>query len=126
MLLCFVSILFWPEAFAGQWLLQLLLMIFLAIVLWRLKFTAGIAYEFTLNENGRLYLYTEQGQGEDFVLLPTSVVSDWFCHLRLKAETLPGQKGKNQALWLFRDGVDEQSYRRICRIVFRLRQQPKQ
>jgi hypothetical protein len=112
-----------------QWMVQLLLS---AGVLWlvvsgkpfesleKAEQAEQAEKELVLSDTGDVQLLVD-GELTAFKLSPTSVSSDWFCYLVLVPAGLFAAGKNKRRLWVFRDGVDEVSFRRFCRVVHRLR-----
>ncbi len=103
-----------------QWMIQLLLT---AGILWLVaqsKFIEEIEQELVLSDTGEVQLLVD-GELTPFKLSAASVSSDWFCYLVLLPAGLFAASKNKRRFWVFRDGVDEVSFGRLCRVVHRLR-----
>jgi hypothetical protein len=119
LLLCLSSIWFWPLLVPWQWLVQLVFSVLVIYVGYDVKFIDKTTQQFELDDQGIVQLLIDK-QYQQFTLLSASVTSDWFCFVVLSPKELLSAN-KKQRFWVFRDAVDEQSYRRICRVIQRVR-----
>ncbi len=122
-LLCLFSLWLWPQQVQWQWIIQLLLSV--AVIYFALlpAFEPRIEAELVLSDEGEVRLLVLNKVNEvfeSFVLSPTSVTSDWFCYLICVPQGLMATQHK-QRIWVFRDGVDEREFRRLCRVIYRVR-----
>jgi hypothetical protein len=123
LLLCGLSIWLWPNMISWQWMVQLLLSCgVLSLVVSGKPFdkTEQTEQELVLSDTGEVQLLLD-GELRPFKLSATSVTSDWFCYLVLVPQGLFAAGQHKRRFWIFRDGVDEVSFRRLCRVVHRLR-----
>lgn len=120
--LCLVAIWFWPLVYQWQWIAQLSLSVALLMALfYQTRSTPSLAYDFVMSDIGEVYFYHKTGESYPFRLAANSVVSDWFCLLILQPSGLALHKKRK--CWVFKDAVDEQSYRRICRTIYKMRRE---
>jgi hypothetical protein len=122
MLVCLLSVWLWPQLMPWQWIVQLLLSLLLTYFALLKPYQALTQQQFVLTDCGEvdLLLGADSQSMAQFSVSPTSVTSDWFCYLVLIPRGVMATKDK-QRFWVFRDGVDEHSFRRICRVVYRMR-----
>lgn len=118
-----LSIGLWPLVWSWQWIVQLSLALFvigLAVIEHNNWQSKPVSWpHLNLSDDGAVDL----SQGEDWLPAKVSyrsVSCDWFCLLVLERQTLM-EKPELIRIWLFRDGVDENSYRRLCRVIHRMR-----
>lgn len=106
------------------WLIKGLLVSMVAVTAWYNYRKPHVDKVLILDERGKISV--ENGhEWERFELISPSVVSDWFCMLRMKAQSpfdqSPFKKATEQHIWIWRDAMDEYSYRRVCRVINRIR-----
>ena len=114
-----LSIFFIHPLFAYMWLLQLVLVAFVVSIAWQSYQQTVRSFDLLLSENGVVELEHRQ-QWLPYKLLSYSLLSDWFCLLRLKSDS-PIDTNTKRHIWLWRDSVDDDSYRRVCRVIVRVR-----
>ena len=114
-----LSVVFIQPVFALMWLLQLLLIAVVGYVAWQSYQQKVVPFDLLLSENGKVELQKQQ-QWLPYQLLCHSLLSDWFCLLRLKSDS-PLDTNNMRYIWLWRDSVDDDSYRRVCRVIARVR-----
>jgi hypothetical protein len=119
LLLCLLSIWLWPQMASWQWIIQILLSVALLHQIVSGGFTEQIEHELVLADEGNVQLLVN-GELDPFKMSASSVTSDWFCYLVLAPDGFLQGQGKRR-IWVFRDGVDVVSFRRLCRVVHRLR-----
>lgn len=121
-----LSVLIAPSIFSLMWALKLLIIMVLARTALRNYQQPASIYTFNLKETGKIEL-SERSNGQQtwpsFDIQRYSLFCDWFCLLRLKSDSpLDVISNQNKRhIWIWRDGVDDDSYRRICRVVARVR-----
>ncbi|NQZ09174.1 MAG: hypothetical protein HRT35_18610 [Algicola sp.] len=123
LLLCGLSIWLWPSMVSWQWVVQLLLSAGCVWLVVSGKFIdepEKAEQQLVLSDTGEVQLLVD-GELTPFKLSPVSVTSDWFCYLVLVPHGLFGAGQNKRRFWVFRDGVDEVSFRRLCRVIHRLR-----
>jgi hypothetical protein len=120
LLLCLLSIWLWPLWLGWQWVIQLILSLLVVSGGLFKPFEAGIAWQFVLSDSGEVQLVDEAGVVKSFTLAASTVTSDWFCYLVFAPQGVMAERHKRR-YWVFRDGVDEREYRRICRVAQRIR-----
>lgn len=115
-----------PDLFSFMWAVKLLIIMPLARTALRQYQQPSPIYTFNLIETGKIEL-SEMAKGQQvwssFDIQRFSLFCDWFCLLRLKSDSpLDVVSNQNKRhIWIWRDGVDDDSYRRICRVIARVR-----
>ena len=116
------SVLIAPPIVSFMWLLKLLLIMVLAYIAVKNYQQRAPTFTFNLIETGKVELKVLQNW-PSFDIQRYSLFCDWFCLLRLSSDSpLDAVINKpNRHIWIWRDGVDDDSYRRICRVIARVR-----
>lgn len=114
-----LSVVFASPLFSYFWLLQLALIGVVAYFAWQNYQQASAIIHLNLYDSGKVELEQNQ-QWLPFKLQVFSLVSDWFCLLRLISDS-PLDGATKRSIWLWRDSVDEDNYRRVCRVITRVR-----
>ena len=117
-----LSVLMAPSLFSLFWFVKLVVIVALGITAFTQYKQVNESYLFNLKEDGKLEL--EQGQTwQSFAIKHHSLFCDWFCLLKLVSDSpldVDNQPLKRH-MWIWRDGVDDDSFRRICRVIARVR-----
>ena len=105
--------------FAYFWLIQLVLVVVVAVLAWQNYHQVIDIITIELSDSGRVAIEQDQ-QWLSFNIQAHSLVSDWFCLLRLISAT-PLDTSTKRYIWLWRDCVDDDSYRRVCRAILQVK-----
>lgn len=123
--LCVGSVFNWQSGvFPMQFLMQLSViatLLWVGVRHWNRLVHSSRNRVVMLSDNGE-WLYLDQESENNWQIGGRSRISN----LLLWVELIPkiaGQNSRNSWLWIFRDQVTEQNYRRLCRVIIRQKQE---
>lgn len=101
--------------FAAQWILQLSLSLLVIVFIVGYLRSPGLNATVSVDEKGEWIWLQQQTM---CTITPASRVSSWLLWVCLIS---PGDK-KVQWIWVFKDAVSDDDYRRLARIILRVQQ----